>query len=118
VLGRGTTVVAHPDGRLGAYLGSLDRLHALAEAQEVGAVWPGHGPVLGDALSALDFYIAHRRERLAQVREALRSLGEEVDRDDVPRRVVETVYADVDPVLWGAAELSVRAQIEHLRAEA
>jgi len=117
VLGRGTTVVAHPDGRLGAYLGSLDRLHALAEAKEVGAVWPGHGPVLDDALGALDFYIAHRRERLAQVREALRSLGEEVDRDDVPRRVVETVYADVDPVLWGAAELSVRAQIEHLRAE-
>jgi len=117
VLGRGTTVVAHPDGRLGAYLGSLDRLHALAEAQEVDAVWPGHGPVLDDALGALDFYIAHRRERLAQVREALRSLGEEADRDDVPRRVVETVYADVDPVLWGAAELSVRAQIEHLRAE-
>ena len=29
VLGRGTTVVAHPDGELGAYLGSLDRLHAL-----------------------------------------------------------------------------------------
>ena len=33
VLGRGTTVVAHPDGQLGAYLDSLDRLHALAEAQ-------------------------------------------------------------------------------------
>ena len=32
VLGRGTTVVAHPDGQLGAYLDSLDRLHALAEA--------------------------------------------------------------------------------------
>src|SRR5690606_18616577 len=34
VLGRGTTVVAHPDGELGAYLGSLDRLHALADARE------------------------------------------------------------------------------------
>lgn len=112
VLGRGTTVVAHPDGKLGAYLGSLDRLHALAEAQEVGVVWPGHGPVLDDALRALDFYIEHRRARLAQVREALRTLP---DGDDLPRRVVETVYADVDPVLWGAAELSVRAQIEHLR---
>ncbi len=33
VLGRGTTVVAHPDGRLGAYLDSLRRLHALAETQ-------------------------------------------------------------------------------------
>jgi hypothetical protein len=28
--------------------------------------------------------------------------------------VVEIVYADVDPVLWGAAELSVRAQLAHL----
>ena len=35
VLGRGTTVVAHPDGQLGAYLDSLDRLHALADAREV-----------------------------------------------------------------------------------
>ena len=32
-----------------------------------------------------------------------------------PRRVVEIVYADVDPVLWGAAELSVRAQLAYLR---
>ena len=50
VLGRGTTVVAHPDGQLGAYLDSLHRLHALAEAQDVTAVWPGHGPVIDDAL--------------------------------------------------------------------
>ncbi len=52
VLGRGTTVVAHPDGQLGAYLSSLDRLHALAEAHEVDAIWPGHGPVIEDALGA------------------------------------------------------------------
>ncbi len=114
VLGRGTTVVAHPDGQLGAYLDSLRRLHALAEAQDVTAVWPGHGPVIEDALGALDFYLAHRRDRLEQVREALRVLGD-ADGDDLPRRVVESVYADVDPVLWGAAELSVRAQIDYLR---
>jgi glyoxylase-like metal-dependent hydrolase (beta-lactamase superfamily II) len=114
VLGRGTTVVAHPDGRLGAYLGSLHRLHAVAEAREATAVWPGHGPVLNDALATLDFYLAHRKERLEQVREALRSLGSAVDADGLPRRVVELVYADVDPVLWGAAELSVRAQIDYL----
>jgi glyoxylase-like metal-dependent hydrolase (beta-lactamase superfamily II) len=114
VLGRGTTVVAHPDGRLGAYLGSLQRLHALAEAQEVTSVWPGHGPVIGDALGALDFYLAHRRERLDQVRAALEQVGDE-PADTLARRVVETVYVDVDPVLWGAAELSVRAQIDYLR---
>ena len=32
------------------------------------------------------------------------------------RAVVERVYADVDPVLWGAAELSVRAQLEYLHS--
>jgi hypothetical protein len=63
----------------------------------------------------LDHYLAHRRERLEQVREALRTLDAGIAPDDVPRRVVETVYADVDPVLWGAAELSVRAQIDYLR---
>jgi glyoxylase-like metal-dependent hydrolase (beta-lactamase superfamily II) len=113
VLGRGTTVVAHPDGQLGAYLDSLHRLHALAEAEEVSAVWPGHGPVIDDALAALDYYLAHREERLEQVREALRDL--DPDRSDLARAVVEKVYADVDPVLWGAAELSVRAQVAYLR---
>ena len=54
VLGRGTTVVAHPDGELGAYLDSLDRLHALCSEHGVGAVWPGHGPVIDDALGALE----------------------------------------------------------------
>ena len=119
VLGRGTTVVAHPDGKLGAYLDSLHRLHALAEAREVGEVWPGHGPVIDDALAVLDFYLAHRRERLDQVRAALEELRAEphpegVAADELPRRVVELVYADVDPVLWGAAELSVRAQLDYL----
>jgi len=120
VLGRGTTVVAHPDGELGAYLGSLDRLRALAEAHEVESIWPGHGPVIARALPALDHYLAHRRERLDQVRDALRSLhadarsGVPLDHDALPRRIVEIVYADVDPVLWPAAELSVRAQLAYL----
>ncbi len=112
VLGRGTTVVAHPDGQLGAYLDSLQRLHALAEAREVEQVWPGHGPVISDALSVLDYYLAHRQERLEQVREALGSL--DPGAADLPRQVVERVYADVDPILWGAAELSVRAQLAYL----
>ena len=128
VLGRGTTVVAHPDGALGAYLDSLDRLRDLAEAQQAAAIWPGHGPVIEDALAALDFYVAHRRERLEQVESALLALTGAPDlaaalpeldlspgaRGPVtPRAVVEQVYADVDPVLWGAAELSVRAQLAY-----
>ena len=111
VLGRGTTVVAHPDGKLGAYLSSLERLHALASARSITAVWPGHGPVIDDALGALDFYLAHRAQRLDQVRDARSVLGPSA----TARDVVEHVYTDVDPVLWGAAELSVRAQLEYLR---
>ena len=119
VLGRGTTVVAHPDGQLGAYLDSLDRLHALADAHEVERIWPGHGPVIDHALDALDYYIAHRHERLEQVRAALAELVAEphpegIAVEELPRKVVEIVYTDVDPVLWGAAELSVRAQLAYL----
>ena len=116
VLGRGTTVVAHPDGQLGAYLDSLDRLHRLAEAHEVDAIWPGHGPVIDDALAVVDHYIAHRHQRLEQVRAAVAQLrsGGVADATNLPRQVVEIVYADVDPVLWGAAELSVRAQLDYL----
>jgi glyoxylase-like metal-dependent hydrolase (beta-lactamase superfamily II) len=108
VLGRGTTVVAHPDGRLADYLESLDRLAALARSGAVRTVLPGHGPVLGDAYGAISYYQRHRAERLAQVELALaagaRTLYE----------IVQVVYADVDRALWPAAELSVRAQVEYL----
>lgn len=116
VLGRGTTVVAHPDGQLGAYLDSLDTLHALAEAQSISAVWPGHGPVINDALAVLDYYRTHRKERLAQVRDALLLVQQArgTSENDLARRIVEIVYADVDPILWPAAELSVRAQVAYL----
>jgi glyoxylase-like metal-dependent hydrolase (beta-lactamase superfamily II) len=107
VLGRGTTVVAHPDGRLADYLSSLRRLRRLADAG-VGTLLPGHGPVLADAVATLDYYLAHREERLEQVRAAL-DAGARSARD-----VVETVYADVDRALWPAAELSVRAQLDYL----
>ena len=116
VLGRGTTVVAHPDGRLGAYLDSLERLRRLAEAQDVVSVWPGHGPVVDDALDTLDAYVLHRQERLDQVREALAEMPADVASGDVARWLVEQVYVGVDPALWDAAELSVRAQLEYLRA--
>lgn len=104
VLGRGTTVVAHPDGVLGDYLHSLERLRELGDR----TVLPGHGPELGSAAVAAEHYLAHRQERLEQVRAAFAAGA------TTARGVVETVYADVDRVLWPAAELSVRAQLAHL----
>ena len=109
VLGRGTTVVAHPDGQLGAYLDSLRRLRDLAESAQVSQIWPGHGQVVESARAVIDEYLAHRMERLAQVRDAVAAGAV------TPREVVERVYADVDRSLWPAAELSVAAQLAYLR---
>lgn len=108
ILGRGTTVVAHPDGRLGDYLDSLRRLRSLTVDDGVHTVLPGHGPVLEDAQGAVEFYLAHRAHRLAQVETAVE------DGYGTPAEVVAHVYADVDRSLWPAAELSVRAQLDYL----
>lgn len=109
VLGRGTTLVAHPDGRLGDYLDSLRRLRSLAVDDGVDTVLPGHGPVLNDARGVVEYYLAHRANRLAQVETAVE------DGHRTPSEVVAHVYADVDRSLWPAAELSVRAQLDYLR---
>jgi glyoxylase-like metal-dependent hydrolase (beta-lactamase superfamily II) len=108
ILGRGTTVVAHPDGNLAAYLSSLARLRALGDI----TVLPGHGPELpslGDVAAA---YLTHRAERLDQIRAALTEIGD----DASARAIVEHVYSDVDEAVWWAAELSVRAQLDYLRS--
>jgi len=119
VLGRGTTVVAYPDGQLGPYFDSIERMRGLAASGEVDRIWPAHGPVLDDALGTLEYYLVHRRQRLGQVEAALARLGvarPDPDDEELPRRVVEIVYQDVDESLWGAAEWSVRAQLAFLAA--
>jgi glyoxylase-like metal-dependent hydrolase (beta-lactamase superfamily II) len=109
ILGRGTTVVAHPEGRLGDYLDSLRRLRSLTVDDGIHTVLPGHGPVLDDAQGAVEYYLAHRATRLAQVETAVENGL------TTASEVVAQVYADVDRSLWPAAELSVRAQLEYLR---
>jgi glyoxylase-like metal-dependent hydrolase (beta-lactamase superfamily II) len=75
-------------------------------------VLPGHGPDLPDLQAVADMYIAHREERLDQVRAALGALGG----DASVRQIVEYVYTDVDEKLWDAAEWSVQAQLDYLRS--
>ena len=108
VLGRGTTVISNEDGSLRDYLESLRRLRGLGPR----TVLPGHGPDLADLEAVTAMYLAHREERLDQVRGALRQLGE----DASARQIVEHVYTDVDERLWPAAEWSVQAQLDYLHA--
>lgn len=112
VLGAGTTVVAHPDGRLGDYLDSLARLRLLAE-QGVSTLLPGHGPVITSPAEALDHYLTHRRARLDAVAAVLAE-NPGLTGEAAVNQVVRTVYADVPEHLWPAAALSVRAQVEYL----
>lgn len=106
VIGRGTTVVAWPDGNLGDYLDSLQRLRDASE--DVAVLLPGHGPVLADPAMAITAYVDHRLARLDQVRSALASGARTAE------EVVDVVYAGLDPSLRPAALLSTQAQVEYL----
>jgi glyoxylase-like metal-dependent hydrolase (beta-lactamase superfamily II) len=107
VLGAGTTVVAWPDGDLGEYLASLERLRDLGPVP----VLPGHGPPLADCAAAAAGYLAHRRARLGQVRAALAAGATGVG------DVLDRVYPGLEPTLRTAAELTVRAQLAFLEGD-
>ena len=111
VLGFGSTVITHPDGDLGAYLTSLDRLVDLVAERPVARILPGHGPVVDDPAAILAGYRRHRLERLDQVRAALAGGARTVE------EVLAVVYPDsVGTPIEGAAAQSVRAQLDHLDA--
>jgi glyoxylase-like metal-dependent hydrolase (beta-lactamase superfamily II) len=107
VLGRGTTVVEWPGGDMADYLASLELLLDLRPER----LYPGHGPLVGDAMARVEGYLAHRLDREAQVLAAL-AAG-----DRTPAEVVARVYVAVDPALHPAAELSVRAHLAKLARE-
>lgn len=110
VLGQGTTVLDHPDGRLVDYLSSLERLRECGPA----TVLPGHGPVLPDLAGTVAMYQNHRAERLAQVRAAVEQLHVRGDAVPSAEAVTELVYGDVPTAVRPAAVLAVRAQLRYL----
>lgn len=115
VLGRGTTVVAHPDGRLADYLDSLRALRGMVDERGYDYVLPGHGPAAAGPGALIDAYLVHRQQRLEQIEAVLAGLDwADLDDDVLTGRIVETVYADVPRSVWPAAAASVRAQLAYL----
>jgi glyoxylase-like metal-dependent hydrolase (beta-lactamase superfamily II) len=110
VLGRGTTVVAHPDGSLSQYLKSLQRLKSLAAQTSAELMLPGHGPTVTAPGELLDVYLNHRAKRLEQVRGAI-SAGA-----NSPMDVVAWVYQPIPDAVIPAALASVRAQWDYINA--
>lgn len=107
ILGRGTTVVAYPDGDMGEYLASLERLRGM----DVEKIFPGHGPVIEEPQRVITEYIDHRLMRERQVIDGL-AAGPATSEELVAR-----IYTDVDPILHPVAALSVRAHLAKLARE-
>jgi glyoxylase-like metal-dependent hydrolase (beta-lactamase superfamily II) len=105
VAGAGTVIVGEERGALGRYMASLERLRGLAPR----TIYPGHGPIVEDALGKLDEYLNHRRQREQQVLDGLRASGHaSVD------QLVSSIYPDVQPALVPMAGRNVRAHLEKL----
>ncbi|MGP5687331.1 MBL fold metallo-hydrolase [Glutamicibacter ardleyensis] len=109
VLGRGTTILEHPDGTLADYLASLQRLLAMPDM----ALHPAHGEQHEVSHPLLQTYLAHRESRLDQVRAALDKLGK-AGADVQPAHLLELVYPGLDARLAGAASRSLEAQLHYL----
>ncbi len=103
VMGWSTSVIAPPDGDMGAYLRSLERL--LTRTQDR-LYLPTHGPAIRDPREHVRQLIRHRRLREATIRELLHRLGEASIAEIVPR-----IYPDIDPRLHPAAAASTLAHL-------
>ena len=104
VMAWSTPVVAPPDGAMGDYMASLDKLARRTET----LYFPGHGGPVKDAPRFVQHYIAHRRAREAAILARL-AAGEA----DIPA-LVASIYVGLDPRLTKAAGLSVLAHLEDL----
>jgi glyoxylase-like metal-dependent hydrolase (beta-lactamase superfamily II) len=100
IMGWSTTVVAPPDGNMGDYMRSLDKI----AASGFDILWPTHGsPVRGKEFVAtfIAEYASHRKAREASILAELRG-GE----TSIPAMVAR-MYQDVDLRLHPAAAMSV-----------
>lgn len=107
IMGWSTTVVAPPDGDMGDYMNSLEKIRV----KGFETLWPTHGsPIVGKAFveEFIQAYAAHRRAREAAIIEQLKT-GE----TSIPA-MVEVMYASVDKRLHPAAAMSVLGHMQEL----
>lgn len=106
VMGWSSSIVAPPDGHMGDYLASLERIMAL----DASLYLPGHGATIGNGPARARALLDHRRTREAEILQTLRRAGSAVDTDTV----AASVYAGLPPAARPAARLSTQAHLEHL----
>lgn len=111
LLGEGdTTLVAAPEGDVGDYLRSLDRLEALGAER----LYPTHGDPLTAPAAAIGRFRHHRLERVDQVRKVLSADPRATTSDIVGR-----LYGSALPAaIQDAASASIEAVRSYLRTSA
>ena len=101
LMGWATTLISPPDGDLGSFMKSLEKL-ALRKEEKY---YPGHGKPIADPLAMVEAQLAHRREREKQI---LSSLEEGSKK---PAEIVDQIYVDINPLLKKAALRNVLAHL-------
>jgi glyoxylase-like metal-dependent hydrolase (beta-lactamase superfamily II) len=104
VMAWSTSIVAPPDGSMGDYMRSLEKLLSY----DVADYWPGHGGPVREPARFVRALIHHRRMReasiLHRIKEGDRSIAD----------IVTAIYQNLNPRLIYAARLSVFAHLEDM----
>jgi glyoxylase-like metal-dependent hydrolase (beta-lactamase superfamily II) len=101
VMGWSTTIVSPPDGDMGDYMASLDKLLG----REDRIYYPAHGDAVDNPRRLVRGMLGHRKQREGQIARAI-----ERGTHDIPA-MVAAMYAGLHPKLLGAAERSVLAHL-------
>lgn len=104
VMAWNTSVVAPPEGKMGDYMRSLEKLVRRSDT----VYFPGHGGRVLQPQRVVKAFMVHRRMREDAILDCIKQ-----GRDTIAA-VVEVVYRGLEPRLLNAASLSVAAHVEHL----
>ncbi|MBJ3761989.1 MBL fold metallo-hydrolase [Maribius pontilimi] len=106
VMGWASTMVSPPDGDLGQFMASCERL----ARSDWRRFFPGHGDPIDTPLARLDWLLKHRRGREAEILACLEA------RSVTPMAITTRIYDDISPALRPAALRNVLAHLIDLEA--
>ena len=100
-MGWATTLISPPDGDLGSFMRSLEKLSKRDEK----IYYPGHGKPVREPKQMVLAQIAHRRDREKQILSSISKISR------TPSEIVDEVYIDLNPMLKAAATRNVLAHL-------
>ncbi|URW74395.1 MBL fold metallo-hydrolase [Sphingomonas donggukensis] len=102
VMGWSTSIVSPPDGDMGDYMASLQRL---LDRPQDRVYYPGHGPAVANPQRLVRGMMGHRKSREGAILRLLRSGDTDI------AAMVQAMYSGLDPRMHPAAARSVLAHL-------